>query len=494
MNRSASPGLGQWVTVSLMVAGALFLLYKLYQYANARTYFPVGLTIAGIDVGGMTRDEASEALNNRYLAAPVIVHVGEETIEIRPEEAEFSIDREKMLSDADYQQEQQDFWAGFWGFLWGRPVEVEPVPLSATHTREALVAELRRISVLVDQPAQPPQPIPGTLSFQRGVPGTSIDIDASLADVESAFYRPSNREAFLVMEPVSPERPDINLLTRLLVNHLQEFEQQTGGVASVFVMDLETGQEVAINADVAMTGMDLLKIPVVMEVYRAADRVTLTQRQLISETLVTRPDHLSANELLNTVAGENDPYQGAESVTASMWRLGLKNTFITAPYDEELRAGQRIPETPANSAEGLRTAPSPTMQTTAEDIGTLLSMLYYCAHGQGGALLALYPNQLTQSECQEQLDYMAQNSIGSLIEEGVPAEISVAHRHGWINDTHGDAGIVYSPGGDYVIVMILYQPEWLEWTVSSPLLAEISRATYNFFNFDNPYLGDSQAN
>jgi beta-lactamase class A len=109
-------------------------------------------------------------------------------------------------------------------------------------------------------------------------------------------------------------------------------------------------------------------------------------------------------------------------------------------------------------------------------------------------LAAAYAGQLTQAECQVLVDYMAQNKIGSLIEEGVPADITVAHKHGWIGDTHGDAGIVYSPGGNYVIVEYMYKPEWLEWEISSPLLADISRATYNYFNFDSPYLGDSQAN
>ena len=47
---------------------------------------------------------------------------------------------------------------------------------------------------------------------------------------------------------------------------------------------------------------------------------------------------------------------------------------------------------------------------------------------------------------------MAQNKIGSLLEEGVPQETAVAHRHGWISDTHGDAGIVFTPEGNYVIV------------------------------------------
>jgi beta-lactamase class A len=87
---------------------------------------------------------------------------------------------------------------------------------------------------------------------------------------------------------------------------------------------------------------------------------------------------------------------------------------------------------------------------------------------------------------------MSRNQIGSLLEEGIPPGTRVAHRHGWISDTHADAGIVYSPGGNYVIVAILYKQDWLEWEVSSPLLAEISRATYNFFNFDNPYLGDAR--
>ncbi len=128
------------------------------------------------------------------------------------------------------------------------------------------------------------------------------------------------------------------------------------------------------------------------------------------------------------------------------------------------------------------------MQTTAEDIGTLLAMVYHCATSDGGALRAAYSDQLTQAECQQLLDFMKLNHIGSLIEEGVPEDTPIAHKHGWISDTHGDAGIVFSDGGDYVIVTYMYKPGWLEWEISSPLLADISRATYNYFNFDNPFI------
>jgi beta-lactamase class A len=478
-----------------MVAITIFLLVKLYQFAGFRQYYPAGLTVAGINIGGLTRDEASEVLNNRYIEAPITIYHLDQPFDVSPEQANFTLDREKMLSDADFQRIQQDFWAGFWGFLWARPIEVDPVPLAATHDREALREVLREIATLNDLPAQPPQPVPSTLSFQFGEPGTQTNIQASFADVEAALYRPTNREAYLVVEPHNPERPEKNLLTRLLVNRLQDFSQQTGGTASVFILELDSGEEISIEAGTAMSGMDLLKIPLVLEVYNALDsRPTLSQQQLISDTLVVGLDNTSANALLNIIAGQDDPYLGVDLVTESMQKLGLVNTFIVAPYDNDGRSTKRTLETPANSIEELSTLPTPLMQTTTEDMGTLLSMIYFCAQGTGGAISAVYGEAITQAECQDILTYMQQNKIGSLIEEGVPSVTAIAHRHGWISDTHGDAGIVFSPGGDYVLVIILYKPDWLEWELSSPLQADISRTVYNYFNFDNPYLSGSQTN
>ncbi len=494
MNRNNSPGIGQWITVSLMVAVSLFLLVKLYQYAGMRTYFPTGLEIGGVPVGQMTHEEAEQALSERYLTTPIRVFHGEDSFEITPAQVEFSLDFDEMLQLADAQRTGQDFWSGFWGFLWGRPVEVQSVPLVATHSREALGAVLEEIRSLADLPAQPPQPVPGSMSFQYGTAGTETNIEASFADVEAALYRPTDREARLVIEPKEPERPNINLLSRLLVNRLQVFEQDTGGMASVFIMDLNTGEEININSAEAISAIDLMKIPIVVETYRALEQLpSLSQRQLISDTLVINPENASANELLTIISGEGDSYKGAAMVTETMQRLGLRNTYILAPYEAITLGGVRPPETPANSAEILRANPDEAMQTTAEDIGTLLSMIYYCAKGEGGALEAAFPNPQWQSECLEILDLMQQNKIGSLIEEGVPSETAVAHRHGWIGDTNVDAGIVFSPGGDYVIVQALYKPDWLEWELSSPLMADVSRAAYNYFNFDAPYLNDDQA-
>ncbi|MCA9953930.1 MAG: hypothetical protein KC434_04380, partial [Anaerolineales bacterium] len=438
MNRRSSPGAGQWFTVTILVAATIFLLIKLFQYASLRGNYPTGLTVAGVNVGGLSREEATDVLTNRYIEAPVLIYHGQDRFEISPSDAEFELDLEAMLSRADIERTQQDFWAGFWGFLWGTPVEVSPVELSATHNREALRRVLGDIAALMDQPTQPAQPVPDTFSFQYGETGTVTNVDASFADVEGALYRASNREARLVVEPSSPDRPQINLLTRLLVNSLQDYEQITGGAGSMFVMDLNAGvDEIAINADLPMSGMDLLKLPIVLETYRLLDQEpTLTQAGWISSTLSADLSNEGANQLLRFIAGQDDPKLGAELVTQTMQRLGLVNTFITLPYDTEPPAGTTRPSTPANSVEDLRTLPNPYMQTTAEDMGTLLSMLYYCAEGKGGTLMAVFEGDVTQTECQTILAFMLQDKIGSLIEEGVPTETAVAHRHGWISDTH----------------------------------------------------------
>jgi beta-lactamase class A len=277
----------------------------------------------------------------------------------------------------------------------------------------------------------------------------------------------------------------------LIVNHLEDFD----GVASIFISDLASGEEIAINADEAMSGMSIVKLPIVLETLRSVDgQLSAEQSRLISETLVVQSGNFSANLLLDVVAGEDDAFLGADITTESMRDLGLENTFIAVPYEEQPRPGRATYETVANSREDMLTNPDPAMQTTAEDIGSLLVMLYQCAEFGGGALMAAYEGQLTQQECRVLMDYMKLNHIGSLIEEGVPPDTPVAHKHGWISDTHGDAGIIMTEGGDYVLVVFMYKPEWLEWEVSSPLLADISQATYNYFNFDNPYLGSQTSN
>ena len=116
-------------------------------------------------------------------------------------------------------------------------------------------------------------------------------------------------------------------------------------------------------------------------------------------------------------------------------------------------------------------------------MASLLTMIYQCATKAGGAFAVVFPNLITQEECQDIITLLSSNKIATLIEAGVPEGIVVAHKHGFgSSDTIGDAGIVFSPGGDYVIVMYLWRPGYLEWEMSSPIMANISRVAYSYFN------------
>jgi beta-lactamase class A len=292
----------------------------------------------------------------------------------------------------------------------------------------------------------------------------------------------------VVNEEEAPPR-DLSLLETVIQQQLSRFN----GVGSIFIMDLQTGEELSINADKAISGLSILKIGIFVEAYRVLSRPPNDNEQQLFYDTAARSSNFAANLLLNLIAGEPNTYRGADLFTESMHRLGLINTFMAVPYGvEQVPAHRRTTyATPANSQADGTIQLDPAMQTTAEEIGTLLAMIYDCSKG-GGTLLAVYPDQITPQECQAIIDLMILNEEGNLIRFGVPAGVPVSHKHGWIPTTHADAGIVYSPGGDYVIVEFLHRPgEWLVADESFPILREIARATYNYFNYDNPYLGDA---
>jgi hypothetical protein len=117
-------------------------------------------------------------------------------------------------------------------------------------------------------------------------------------------------------------------------------------------------------------------------------------------------------------------------------------------------------------------------------MGLLLSDIYACAAG-GGSLLAAFPGQVRPEECQHMLDLLSENKIGILLEQGVPEGTRVAHKHGWTDsplDSIGDAGVIYSAGGNYVVSLFLWNTPDMLFEPTSTLIANLSRAIYNYFN------------
>jgi len=466
----------QFVLYVLVIAILFAFLFELNNYTAYRAVLPPGLSLAGLPVGGRSEEEARALLEEAF-STPITLHYRDETVTLSPRKVKFRLRTDAMMEQVRQVTASSDFWQGFLDYLLGNTAESVDIPAQARFDEEAVRQQLLDIAARYDHPLQPPRAVVSSLTYLPGQREQRLDVEASLPLVIAALNSATQREVDLVVRLGNQEPPpiDMSVLQQMLEGRLDNFD----GVYSVYVKDLTTGEELAINAGVAYAGMSILKIAIMVETYRYLDGPPDQDTTKILTETMTLSGNFTANLLLRYVIGDGDIYQGVRRLNESMRYLGLVNTFMAAPYDEDVLP-QHI-RTPANSRTDINTHPDPFMQTTPQDMGLLLEMIYQCANG-GGTLIAAYPDQITPDECRDMLDTMSQNHIGSLIEAGVPEGTRVAHKHGWIGDTHGDAGIVFSPGGDYVLCMYLYHPDWLEWEVSSPIMADLSQAVYRYFN------------
>lgn len=271
----------------------------------------------------------------------------------------------------------------------------------------------------------------------------------------------------------------------------QGLAPRTDREGSVFVLDLFTNEHFTLNGGVAYSGMSINKIPVLVTYFLERD-IPLETRdaELVAETMICS-ENTATNRMMTDI-GEGDILAGAQKVTQVMRQIGLGNTFVVAPFWTGDTIGGATP-TPApvssvtTNVDQQRTQPDLFNQITVEEIGWLLGSMYQCAANGAGPLITTFGERLTQTECRQMIRVMSANKIGALIESGVGEGAVVAHKHGWISDTHGDAGIVFGPEGAYVLAMIYHErTNWLDYEKSFPVLEEVARLTWNYFNPNFP--------
>ena len=476
----------RWVSIVLLLGAVALFFYELLAYSRSRAHLPLRLTIAGVPVGGLTQDQAIERLLQTY-STPVELEYGDQIILLSPASVGFRPDTEVMLAAAELQRTGLDFWSGFWNFLWHRPGEASSIPLRAEYSSSQLESALRDVAARYDEPPVPAQPIPGSPNFSPGTPGRILDISRAAELIGEVLQSPSNRRVSLpILQDVSP-RPDLSTLETLLKQNVDvaDFE----GLMVVYLENLQTGeglhfayqrgQDLPNDPDVAFGAASIIKIGIMTAYYRYFDAPFDDEAMEHMVDMIT----LSGNESTDWLMDQIERDRGPLVVTEVLSELGLENTF-TAGYFYLGAPLLQVIRTPANQRSDVDTRPDIYTQTTPSEIGMLLSDIYACSNG-GGTLLAVFPGDITDRECKEMLDLLSENNIGILIEGGVPDGTRVAHKHGWPSspfDMIGDAGIVFSPGGDYVLSVFLANEQEMIWEPTSNMFSEISRAVYNYFN------------
>jgi beta-lactamase class A len=482
-------------SILFLSATVILIIISLIGYSRQRNNFPAGMTIAGVPVGGLSTQEASERVLLVY-TTPIEAQYGDAIIHIEPSTVGFELDMESMMAAADLSRTGGSFWGGFWNYLWNQEPTPIAVPLRATISEETLRNYLQNeIASRYDIPPEPAQPVPGSATFAPGRSGQVLDIDRAVLLIEDALRSPSNRTVSLTFQRSAPARPTIENLEILLQQtiNLAGFD----GVFGLYMLDLQTGQEIhfamdkgntiSTEPDVAFTASSTMKIPVLVSFFIKNGTQPLSDRL---NTIILNMVRASDNPSTDVLMSELNAAQGPLIVTEDMKKIGLENTFIGGfycnPYDP-CPLLQRF-TTPANQRVDVFTDPDVYNQTTTSDMGMLLADIYQCATNGGGALVAAFPSQITQDICQQMITYLASDKIGVLIEAGVPDGTQVAHKHGWTPDVNGviknisDAAIVYTPGGNYVLVMYAYHPVQAVWEPVSELFAHLSQIVYNYFN------------
>ena len=210
---------------------------------------------------------------------------------------------------------------------------------------------------------------------------------------------------------------------------------------SVYVWDYDTGHYADINGSELFSAASIIKIPVLLQLFRSIDlnqvslydEMTLTEYyrsegsgglqfkaenskytfDYLARVMITDSDNSATNMIMSKIGSMTDVNQGIRD-----W--GLKHTHVKT-WLPDLQG---------------------TNHTTAKDLAV---MLYNIEN----------PKFLSMSSRERIFDYMGHVKNNRLIQAGLGNGASFLHKTGDIGKMLGDAGIVYTPNGKKYIVVIL---------------------------------------
>jgi beta-lactamase class A len=258
-----------------------------------------------------------------------------------------------------------------------------------------------------------------------------------------------------------------SLLWEKLGQRVAAFDKDMDGVLGVAVVDLTTGKRWGYHADTLFTQASLIKVPLLIEVFRLKEagqlrfdeKVTIRQAEVVGGSGVLR------NRLTNgavTVPVEEIVREMVASSdnTATNWlirRVGMANvnkTMRELGFNETKLQRVMIDQAAASRNEENVSTP--------DEMATMLERIY---RGQ----------ILSKPACEGMLNYM--RLVKDDMRKAVPAEIDVASKPGEVTGVRTETGIVYLKNRPFVLsVMGSYLSE--EQVVKSSPVEMVTRIVF----------------
>ncbi len=221
-----------------------------------------------------------------------------------------------------------------------------------------------------------------------------------------------------------------------LCGSLRDRADDSAADVGFVVLDLSDGTRCSSNAGQTFRTASLYKLVVLAEAYQQQLAGTFSLDETITievRHFVDDPEHLRPTEPVKMEAREalrrmivfssNSAalalYERLEpaSIAAAPPRLGLIGTSLSAAVGPFV--------------------------TTPSDVALLLSGLY-----EGRVV--------SEGASAEMLELLRQQELDDLIPYSLPAGTAIAHKTGLIDQYLHDAGIIFAPGGDYVMVLMTH--------------------------------------
>jgi len=507
----------RFTTFVILLVGvlALFPLYTRFKAFAAP--IPPGVFLAGVNVDGI-KDPAELRSHLQEVYGQVVeVRFGKERLALRPQLIDFQIDVDQMAMEAEqflhgtafvdiavryglgFEQRRRDVPVRF--MLNQKKLRAWLEQVAAEHnsvpqTARALIPA-DRWSEGSHSSAEIPANFVGVYTrdwtWVAGSPGYTLDMDASIPRIVEALTRPDQRVATLSLDKSDAPPPTMVDLSSVLSSTLTNFP----GFATVYVHDLTSDEEAAVDVDIAFSGMSTLKIGIaaaVMHKLKNGVEADNPEAQQVGQWLdyaLGESNNYAANQLLGFL-GDGDIGAGTRYFTEVMHGLGFTSTYMQSGYDSNAQYAQ-IP-TPGNQQTQTNTNPDSNLQSTPREMGRILSEIYRCAQGTG-LLLSTYPDAITSDECWQILYYMTHDEFQELAWAGLPKfkQQWVVHKHGFAFETHSDVALIWGPSGPYVISIFLYRQNWMDWSTSNNTMQDLSRITWNYFAFQQQETGKKAA-
>lgn len=279
---------------------------------------------------------------------------------------------------------------------------------------------------------------------------------------------------------------------------VEEIARHVDGTIGVYVKDLANGAEVAHNAEMAFPMASVVKIPILYALYRQAEsgsvdlgaRTHFAEQHLVPGSGILQDlgfgiaPTLKDLATLMIIVSDNAATDlvieriGLDRVQATMASLGLNS--ITVPLTIRGLLYNTVGLDAANPAHTYELYQQRTKENYIDwgcraygDVDNNVSSPRDMA-----LLLEDIERRATlgAASCDAMIDIMKRQKYNTIIPLHLPGEATSAHKTGSLRGIRNDAGIVYHPGGTYLIS--LFSKRLADPVAGAAALAEASKATW----------------